>query len=504
MPVSVNSKVLYALVPMLFCLGLIVVVAHHAVPFWLIVLSVCVAAYAAVTVVQIRRRIRTSVERLYAVSNALRDGRWTAKESVRLPGELAGIAELLSDSGALLGEKMAVLSGESVRVSLSAYEAHAIAVKLADSADEIKQRTVSVMSASEEMSSTSSEIAENCNLAARESSKATEVAREGANVVDGSVRLMDEITSSVKDVAKTIQRLSEHSHKVNAIVGAIGEIASQTNLLALNAAIEASRAGEEGRGFAVVAGEVRSLAARTADATEEVSSILAAIQTETSRAVEEMDTSVQKAESCAVEAAHSSDALQKIIHHAVAVNDQISQVAAAATEQSAAIAEIAENIHSISGAVQCTDKESRELLELSGGLNSLAEGLSNGFSQFEITEGPELALLKAKSAHLIFNGKVRAHVDGFARLDPEKMPVPTGCAFGKWYYGEGSRVCGAISEFRQIDGPHSKVHELGKKAVSLANSGDKAGAERTLNEMNDQAEDLLRLIDQLELQCKRA
>src|SRR6185369_14739787 len=95
-----------------------------------------------------------------------------------------------------------------------------------------------------------------------------------------------------------------------------------------------------------------------------------------------------------------------------------------------------------------------------------------------LNESTRLVLSKAKSAHMIFTGKIRAHLHGALTIDPNALPTHLTCAFGKWYQGQGKAACGNLSIFREIDAPHVKVHELGKQAIIAFNSGDKAKADQ--------------------------
>jgi methyl-accepting chemotaxis protein len=147
------------------------------------------------------------------------------------------------------------------------------------------------------------------------------------------------------------------------IINVINEIAGQTNLLALNAAIEAARAGEHGRGFAVVAGEVRRLAERTSEATKEIDQTVRAIQQGTTEAVEAMRSSMGHVQSGVDSARSAGEALTSIIHGSESVQKMVTQIAAAATEQSYSTQSVSANVAEIATIIGQTASSSQQSVE---------------------------------------------------------------------------------------------------------------------------------------------
>jgi methyl-accepting chemotaxis protein len=234
------------------------------------------------------------------------------------------------------------------------------------------------------MSATSSDIAQNCQLAAEGAQRASQSANNGAEVVERTVAVMGQIAAKVQATAKTVESLGERSDQIGAIIGTIEDIADQTNLLALNAAIEAARAGEHGRGFAVVADEVRALAERTTRATKEIGEMIKAIQKETKGAVTAMEQGVQQVESGTVEAAKSGDALRDILEQINAVTMQVNQIATAAEEQTATTSEISSNMMQITQVVQDTAGGAHQSATAAAQLSGNAVELQRLVSQFKL------------------------------------------------------------------------------------------------------------------------
>ena len=233
---------------------------------------------------------------------------------------------------------------------------------------EVAAQTGTVATASEQMSATSMEIAQNCGLAAQNSQQGSKLATDGVSVVQETLAGMNRIAEKVKQSAVTVESLGSRSEQIGEIVGTIEDIADQTNLLALNAAIEAARAGEQGRGFAVVADEVRALAERTTRATKEIGQMIRTIQTETKGAVASMKEGVNEVERGTSDAARSGEALGNIRNQINAVAEQINQIATAAEEQMATTAEITSNIHQMTEVVQMSASCSHDSAEASKNL----------------------------------------------------------------------------------------------------------------------------------------
>lgn len=235
--------------------------------------------------------------------------------------------------------------------------------KINDTAIDNQNRALTVAAASDQMVSTTSDIAKNCENASNTAAQSSKSTEEGVSRVQ---EVIDKIGAQVvksKEDALLVQSLAEQAQKIGAIVNTIDDIASQTNLLALNAAIEAARAGEAGKGFAVVADEVRALASRTSSSTQEITKMVSQIQTEAKRADDAMHLSVKVMDGLATDSGDIEQILSSLTEKVNEVSGQITQIATAAEEQTVATSEISSNMKSI------TDG-SRELAESIQTINS--------------------------------------------------------------------------------------------------------------------------------------
>lgn len=279
---------------------------------------------------------------------------------------------------------IAQCSNTTALVTTSAVQLHSTADQIATAAEEVACQSTTVATSSEEMSATSNDISHNCTLASEAAVRATDTAREGAEIVQKTLVGMQNIAERVRESAHTVESLGSRSDQIGAIVGTIEDIADQTNLLALNAAIEAARAGEQGRGFAVVADEVRALAERTTRATKEIGTMIKGIQQETGAAVQTMENGVQEVEWGMESSRRSGEALQMIVDAINEVTMQVHQIATAAEEQTAVTGEISSNIHQITDVVQETASGAHQTSSAASHLSQLASELQATVGRFKL------------------------------------------------------------------------------------------------------------------------
>jgi methyl-accepting chemotaxis protein len=195
---------------------------------------------------------------------------------------------------------------------------------------------------------------------------------------------MDVISGAVTDSSREITLLGEKSLQISKIVQVIKDIAEQTNLLALNAAIEAARAGEQGRGFAVVSDEIRKLAERTARSTQEIASMIEAIQSGTNDAVQGMHNGNQRVGEGVELVSRAGSSIDRMQEGVRKVLDSVSEISSSLKEQSAASSDIAGNVE---GIAQMTEENStivREVAVAADHLEGLARTLKQSVGQFSL------------------------------------------------------------------------------------------------------------------------
>lgn len=237
-----------------------------------------------------------------------------------------------------------------------------------------------------EMSNTITDIAKNASLASQSSADAMDTAAQGKKVADGAVETVNRVHSSTVELAAMVDKLSSRTAEIGGIVTVIKDIADQTNLLALNAAIEAARAGEQGKGFAVVADEVRKLAERTVQATVEITNKISAVQAEsdlTSKSMSQASGEVTRAADFIKQVGTTLDTIVGSVRN---VRDQITQIAAAVEEQSAASEEVATNIETTSTLAKDIYSVAINMMEGVDNLTKISDDLTSSIGRFKTKE----------------------------------------------------------------------------------------------------------------------
>ena len=289
--------------------------------------------------------LKTNIDEAREQSNLARAESAKAQEATAAAQEAGREAEARRDSILAIAEHLQ----EVVNVASEASEQLAAQIEQAGrGADEQAARVTETATAMEEMNSTVMEVAKNASKASEFSTGTREKATAGAQVVQSAVASIQEVKTQSETLRRDMTKLSENAQSITRIMNVISDIADQTNLLALNAAIEAARAGDAGRGFAVVADEVRNLAEKTMASTSDVAAAIKNIQDSVDQSTRQLDTAVESIDRATALATQSGQALGEIVSMADDTADQVRSIAAASEEQSAASEEITRSITTVS------------------------------------------------------------------------------------------------------------------------------------------------------------
>ncbi len=277
--------------------------------------------------------------------------------------------------------------------------------KMLDMAEKTAFQSTQVATAMNEMSSTINEIARNASNVAEASAAMIENAGRAGVDIKENVQNIVFLSEDVSHWAETNKALSEATEHIHGIISVINDIADQTNLLALNAAIEAARAGEHGRGFAVVADEVRKLADKTGQATQEIASMIKDIKDKTDNSMDTMDKTLKRVHEGISKAQSVDKSLEVIVSSIRQTGDTIRQIAVAVEEQSKVSGDVLSNTEQVSNYA----RDTRELaLNISRSGDAVASHALSLYGQLcgvikdRVDEDMENLLLSS-SAHLKTN-----------------------------------------------------------------------------------------------------
>jgi len=298
--------------------------------------------------------------------------------------EFSEVLNTMHDMQQFLKTVIAEIQDAADRLADTSDVLNASSAQMAAGTDEASDKSRSVTTAVDQLSSIIAAISESCEDMKQKASETEKATESGEAVVLRMNGVMQQIETMVASATQAVGDLGTNSDKIGTIVVAIGEIADQTNLLALNAAIEAARAGEQGRGFAVVADEVRKLAERTSTATREIQGIIASLQNDVKNVAGAMEKSGASVQSGTSDVRQSSQAMETIKAQISPLIGRVAQVATASDEQSAAAAEITANMHHIADVIVGSAQVARQTQDRAAGLANAAADLKTLVGRFKV------------------------------------------------------------------------------------------------------------------------
>lgn len=342
-----------------------------------VIIAVLQLILAITIVLTVPRGIISIISKMVELAKELAAGKLNHKVNIKRGDEFKELLEAFETMRQSLVSSISLMQEVIENITSNISDINETTNKINSTAHDNQESSFTVAAASEEMVSTTADIAKNCESASVSSEESTQITRDGISKVEQTIGSIEEQVEKSKHDASLVQNLAKQAQKIGTIVQTIDDIASQTNLLALNAAIEAARAGEAGKGFAVVADEVRALASRTSASTQEITKMVSQIQNDANSADEAMQESVAVMDGISSETGSLHQILNEVTQRAAEVNSQITQIATAAEQQTTATSEISSNMKNI------TDG-SRDLAEQ---IRSVAENLTSAHSEIERLRG---------------------------------------------------------------------------------------------------------------------
>ncbi|ROL80688.1 chemotaxis protein [Pseudomonas protegens] len=325
-------------------------------------------------------RIRQAVE----VAKAIAAGRLDSSISATGRDEVSNLLQAFAAMQERLRTMISQIKLGADQLVSASQSISSASLQLSASAQEQSHSASSMAATVEELTVSINHVADNAGDAHALSSESGRQSEEGGSVIQDTLGSMRLIAETVQASASQIGELGQHAEQISSIVSVIKGIAEQTNLLALNAAIEAARAGEQGRGFAVVADEVRLLAQRTANSTQEITEMVDKIQLGTREAVSSMDVGVNQVKSGVELAQQAGEAIVNIRTSSGNVVQVVDQISLALREQTAASQDVARNVERIAQMSQQNSQAVEETTETARSLQQLAQNLEQQVNVFRL------------------------------------------------------------------------------------------------------------------------
>jgi methyl-accepting chemotaxis protein len=385
----------------------------------------------------------------------------------------------------------------SIRLEQSAKNLKNVSVNTKSSVENQYKNFEQISAAVEETSVTIGEISKLLNETSLESTNSMEECNKTLDISKDTSQIINKINELFKNLLRQFESIQNRFNNIQNVISLLNEISRQTNLIALNASIEAAKRGEQGSRFTVIAEEIRKLSLNSRESTKEISSLINSITED----INNYKNQIEGFGDDVTLAVENFQKLERFLKNVVQafqnINIKINQLATSTEELSTASKDVAKN-------VEMNLTETEKILQLSEKTSNLAvelveilEELRNSTVNIKTKSYNKFIFDLAKTDHEIFVDKIQGFLEDKIKLSLQEVSEYTKCRFGKWYYSEESKNFQNFIEFKQIEEPHKKVHELAKKAYESKNQNNIQEAKEYFNQMLNESKNVIFFLEKL-------
>lgn len=357
---------------------------HYHKIIWISVLVFGIIAFAIYLFCGFYQSFEKAISSIKTASAKLASGHLAARIHIPNQDEFADVARAFNSMADQFGQIINQLENSITQLASAASQMMQTSQHTHQEMQRQQAEVEQVASAMTEMAATVREVARSAQTTASATQSAHQQATEGKSLVAGTVTAINALSEEVGEASQVVQNLADDGERIGSVLDVIRSIAEQTNLLALNAAIEAARAGEHGRGFAVVADEVRTLASRTQESTQEIQEMIERLQSGTAKAVSVMEDGQKQTAGVQEEIKKETQFLEAIVQSVSQIDDMCNQIASASEQQSAVAEDINRNLLHINQITEAASENANQISENSTSLDQLSEQLKNLINRFKV------------------------------------------------------------------------------------------------------------------------